>query len=242
VSKPIDVGNVIRRVLAVYAKRGILVILIALAISVIVAGLDAVVRGVRVVALLALPYTFIGDALLIGMLVALAADMEDGRGDAGIEQLAGAVRPVLGRLILVSVVAGVGILIGLVLLVIPGLILLTIWAVSHPVVMLEQPPNLRALGRSRDLVRGNAWPVFGVIFVPYILVLVINGAAGPHHLEGATTTFAVAVVVGTLIAPVRALLAASLYFELRRSASASSADHGTVDPNGVTAQRSAGRA
>jgi len=234
VSEPIDVGNVIRRVLAIYAKRGVLVILIALTISLIAAALDAVVRGVPGVALLALPITFVADAVLIGMLVALFADTEDSRGDAGIKQLAGAVRPVLGRLILVLVVAGVGVLVGLVLLVVPGLILLTIWAVSYPVVVLERPPSLRALGRSRDLVRGNGWRVFAVIFVPYILVLVVNSAAGPHRLEGATTTFAVAVGVGTLIAPIRALLSASLYFELRRSPSHSSADRGTVDPNDVT--------
>jgi hypothetical protein len=217
VSKPIDVGNVIRRVLAIYAKRGALVILVALTISLIVAGLDALVRGVRVVGLLSIPVGFTADAVLIGMLVALAADMQDGRGDAGVTQLASAVRPVLGRLIVVSVVAGVGAIVGLVLLVVPGLVLLTIWAVFPPVVVLERPPGLEALGRSRDLVRGNGWRVFALVFLPALLPLAISGAVRlAHGPEAASTTF-----VGTLITPIKALLSAALYFELRSAASRS---------------------
>jgi len=216
VSKPISIRKVIRRMLAVYANRGRLVILLALTVSLAVAVLDALVDGVRVVGLLAIPITIVGDAVLTGMLVALSADMRDGRGDAGVKQLAGAVRPVLGRLIVVSFVVGVGALIGLFLLVIPGLILITIWAISAPVVVLEYPPGLEAIGRSRDLVRGNGWRVFAVIFVPSVLVLAINSAVGlGHRPEGAATTFAVAVGVGTLIRPIKALLSAALYFELR---------------------------
>jgi hypothetical protein len=221
-SKPIDVGSVIRRVLAIYANRGVLVILVALTISLIAAVLDALVRGVPVVGLLAIPISVIADAVLIGMLVALVADMQDGRGDAGVKQLVAVVRPALGRLIIVSFVAGVGGVIGLLLLVVPGLILLTIWAVSAPVVVLEHPPYLRALGRSRDLVRGNGSRVFAVVFMPFILVLAINFAVGlAQRHEAMATAFAVTVGVGTLIAPIKALLSAALYFELRRSASRS---------------------
>ncbi len=213
-SNPISVGKVIRRVLAVYASRGPVVILVALTISLTVAVLDTLVDGVRVVGLLAIPINVVGDALVTGMVVALVADMQDSRGDAGVKQLAGAVRPVLGRLIVVSFVAGVGAFIGLFLLVVPGLVLLTIWAIAAPVVVLEHPPCLRALGRSRDLVHGNGWRVFAVVFVPSILVLAINTALRP---EAVATAFAVTVGVGTLIAPIRALLSATLYFELRPS-------------------------
>lgn len=154
-NKPIDVGNVIRRVLAIYASRGALVVRVDLTVSVTTAVLDALVRGVRVVSLLSVPVGLVGSAVLTGMLVALVADTQDGRGDAGVKKLAGALRPVLGRLIVVSFVAGVGEVLGLLLVVIPGLILFTTWAVYAPVVVLEHPPGLEALARSRDLVRGN---------------------------------------------------------------------------------------
>ena len=74
-----------------------------------------------------------------------------------------------------GIVAGLGILVGLVLIVVPGLILLTLWSVAAPVVVLERPGGLRALGRSRELVRGNGWNVFGVILVTVILVVVLSG-------------------------------------------------------------------
>lgn len=218
-SNPIGVGSVIRRVLAVYANRGVLVISVALTISVATAALDTLVRGVRVASLLSLPIGHVGGAVLTGMLVALFADMQDARGDAGVKKLALAVRPVLWRLIIVSFVAGLGEIIGLFLIVIPGLLLLTIWAVYAPVVVLEHPPGLVALDRSRELVRGNGWRVFAVVFVPFILKPAIGiGTFFAHHPEAISTAFVVPVVTGTLIAPVAALLSASLYFELRRSA------------------------
>ena len=41
-------------------------------------------------------------------------------------------------------------------------------------VVLERPPGLRALRRSRELVRGNGWQVFGVILVLVVLVAVVG--------------------------------------------------------------------
>ena len=141
------------------------------------------------------------------------------RGDAGVKKLVLAVRPVLWRLIVVSFVAGLGEVIGLFLVVIPGLILLTIWAVYAPVVVLEHPPGLVALGRSRELVRGNGRRVFAVVFVPFILGPAIGiGTFFAHHPEAIATAVVVPAVTGILIAPVAALLSAALYFELRPSA------------------------
>jgi hypothetical protein len=123
---------------------------------------------------------------------------------------------VLGQLILVGIVVGVGVLVGFILIIIPGLILLTIWSVSAPVVVLERPGGLRALGRSRELVRGNGWRVFGVVLVFFLLVVVLGTTL--ELLADALATGAgivVRVLVGVLTAPLYALAAAVLYFELR---------------------------
>ena len=118
------------------------------------------------------------------MVVELVADVQDGRRDASAGQLLRAVTPVLGQLILVGIVAGIGILIGFILIIIPGLILATLWSVAAPVVVLEHPGGLRAFGRSRELVRGNGWNVFAVILLLVILVglvgLGIEGAPTPR--------------------------------------------------------------
>jgi hypothetical protein len=103
-----------------------------------------------------------------------------------------------------------------VLLVVPGLILITIWSVAAPVVVLERPQGLAALGRSRELVRGNGWQVFAVIFVLGILVTILASALDlAAESAGTGVGLVVRVVVGVLTAPLSALAAAVLYFDLR---------------------------
>jgi uncharacterized membrane protein len=123
---------------------------------------------------------------------------------------------VLGQLILVGIVAGVGIVIGFVLLIVPGLILITIWSVAAPVVVLERPGVFAALARSRELVRGNGWQVFGVILVLDILVVIVgSGIELGADSAGSGVGIVARVIVGVLSAPLSALAAAVLYFELR---------------------------
>jgi hypothetical protein len=136
---------------------------------------------------------------------------------------------VLGQLILVGIIAVVGTAIGFVLLIVPGLILITIWSVAAPVVVLERPGAIRALGRSRELVRGHGWRVFGVIFALDILVVVIGSAIGlAADSAGSSVGIVARVIIGVLTAPLSALAAAVLYFELRRA----SAPDGVVEAVG----------
>jgi hypothetical protein len=168
--------------------------------------------GLLVVALM---IDLLAETLFTGMVVELVADLRDGRRDATVGSLLRAVVPVLGPLILVGVVAAVGIVLGF-LLIVPGLYLITVWSVAAPVVVLERPPGLAALGRSRELVRGNGWQVFGVILVLIVLVSVIAGGIElAAESAGSGVGLAVRVVVGVLTAPIAALAQAVLYFELR---------------------------
>ena len=84
-------------------------------------------------------------------------------------------------------------------------------------VVLERPPGLKAMRRSRELVAGNGWPVFGVILVLYVAVAVV-AAALEFGAESAGTGAGIVarVVLGVLTAPLSALGAAVLYFELLR--------------------------
>jgi hypothetical protein len=168
-------------------------------------------------ALVALLISLVATTLFTGMVVELVADVQDGRRDASVRQLLDAVMPVIGPLLLVGIVAGLGIVFGFLLLVIPGLVLITLWSVAAPVVMLERPPGLGALARSRELVRGNGWQVFGVIFVLGILVSILAAAIDiAAQSAGTGLGIVVRVILGVLTAPLSALAAAVLYFELRR--------------------------
>jgi uncharacterized membrane protein len=152
------------------------------------------------------------------MVVQLVADVQDGRRDTSVGQMLLAVRPVLGELALVGVVAGIGVFIGFILIVVPGLFLKTVWSVAAPIVVLERPGGLRALGRSRELVRGNGWRVFGVVLVMMFLVgLVTSGIDLAANSAGTGLGLAVRVIMGIFTAPLAALAAAVLYFDLRAS-------------------------
>ncbi len=159
----------------------------------------------------------IATTLFTGMVVELVSDVQDGKRDATPGQLLKAATPVLGSLLLVAIVAGIGIVIGFILIIIPGLILLTVWSVAAPVVVLERPPGLGALRRSRELVRGSGWPVFGVIFVLGVSVAIVGGIIEiAADSAGAGVGLVVRVIIGVLTAPLSALAAAVLYFDLLR--------------------------
>src|SRR5580704_8659845 len=215
----LDAGAVIRRVFHIYVDQAP-VLMPAAAVLFVFTGIlgSLLVVASPGLALVAVLIELVAGTLFTGMVVELVADVQDGRRDASAGQLLRAVTPVLGQLILVGIVAGVGILIGFILIVIPGLILATLWAVAAPVVVLERPGGLRALGRSRELVRGNGWNVFAVILLLVVLVgLVGAGVEVAADAAGTGVGLVVRVVVGILTAPISALAAAVLYFDLRRA-------------------------
>ena len=114
------------------------------------------VAAAPALALLAVVISLVATTLFTGMVVELVADVQDGRRDASVGQLLRAVTPVLGQLILVGIVAGLGIVIGFILIIVPGLILITIWSVAAPVVVLERPGGLRRWGAAASSCEATA--------------------------------------------------------------------------------------
>jgi len=212
----INIGRVIDRTFGIYRDQFSVLIPVS-AVVFVATGVLSDVLTAAAPGLFALAFLIdlVANALFTGMVVGLVADIQDGRRDASVGQLLRSISPVLGKLILTGLVAAIGEGVGFVLLVVPGLILVTIWAVFAPVVVLERPDGLGALGRSRELVRGNGWQVFAVVFFMFVLVGVLGGgltvAAG---LIGSGVGLVVRLLVSVLISPLASLAAAVLYFEL----------------------------
>ena len=78
-----------------------------------------------------------------------------------------------GSVIAVSMMAGILIGLGTLLLVIPG-ILAAVWTVvATPVAAIEGLKNSAALSRSRNLARGQFWHVLGTMLLAWIIVMVL---------------------------------------------------------------------
>jgi hypothetical protein len=230
-NRSIDIGSVISRTFSIYADQASVLLPAAAVVFVVVGIIDAVLVAIApVLLLIGFIISLVAITLFTGMVVELVADVQDGRRDATVGQLLNAATPVLGQLILVGILAGVGITIGFILIIIPGLILITIWSVAAPVVVLEHPGAFNALGRSRELVKGNGWQVFGVIVVLVIGVGIVSAIIESIGDSGGTAAgIVVRVIVEILTAPISALAASVLYFELRGSTTSRAPE---PDPSG----------
>jgi hypothetical protein len=239
----IDVGAVIRRVFDIYVDRAPVLMPAAAVVFVFTGILSALLVAASAgLALLAVLIYVVATTIFTGVVVELVADLQDGRRDAGARELLRRAMPVIGQLLLVAIVAALCVFVGLAFFVIPGLFLFTIWSVAAPVVVLEHPPGLRALQRSRELVRGNGWQVFGVLLVLDIAVLVVAGALElAAESAGTGAGIVVRVILGVLTAPLSALAASVLYFQLRTAsahpaAGAGSTDSGPAETDGPGAE------
>jgi len=171
-------------------------------------------------ALLASLIGIVAAFLLQATLVKAVQDIRDGRVDMSIGDTVRAATPYLGPVAGASILAGLAITIGLVLIIVPGLYLITIWAVIVPVIVLEGAGLFDSFGRSHQLVRGRGWHVFGTLVLTWIILLVVNIALGeiftalPHVLSNSLAS----VISGTIVAPFNALVVTLVYYRLSGSA------------------------
>jgi hypothetical protein len=78
--------------------------------------------------------------------------------------------PIAGTYLLM----GLGMLLGFVLLVVPGVYLAVAWMLAIQIVMLEGIAGSAALSRSRELVRDHWWRAFGITTLAVIVGSVIS--------------------------------------------------------------------
>src|SRR5579862_2015335 len=163
--------------------------------------------------------------LLQATLVKAVQDVRDGRADLSIKETVNEAAPYIWTVALASIMAAIAITIGLILIIVPGLYLITIWAVIIPVIVLEQSRVMASFGRSHQLVRGRGWHVFGTLVLAWLILLAVNLVLGliftalPNVLDRGLSS----VISGTLIAPFIALVVTLVYYRLSADAQVSAA-------------------
>jgi hypothetical protein len=110
--------------------------------------------------------------------------------------------PALGLLIL----WGLGVWLGMILLVVPGVILICMWSVSVPVLMAENAGIFASFGRSRALTKGSRWPILGlllIVLIAFYLISLVLGAVGLFSLGmsryAAPAAFSPVLMIGMMV-------------------------------------------
>jgi hypothetical protein len=115
-----------------------------------------------------------------------------------------------------EIIADIGIGIGLVLLIIPGIILALRFGVVAQVAAVERTDWPGALRRSARLVAGNYLRVFGLLFVVALVNLLLVDLVAQLAGRNVTTLQVVlGIVIGVLTRTFQAIATAVLYFDLR---------------------------
>jgi hypothetical protein len=197
-----------RHLLPIAFVTYVVISLVALVLA-LVAGVLGVIAGAIV--------SVAGVFLLQSALVEAVADVRDGRADMTLSETVGRVWPRIWTVVGAAVLAGLAIGIGFILLIVPGLYLITIWSVIIPAVVLEKRGVMESFGRSRELVRGYGWTVFGVILVTFVIELVAGIVLSLvlHALPGEISRYLANVISNTLFAPFIAATLTCMYFRLK---------------------------
>jgi len=119
------------------------------------------------------------------------------------------------------VLMGIGVAIGLVLLVLPGIYLAVRWYFVPQTVMIDGARGTGALDRSGELVRGSWWRTFGLIVMANLaailpaLLLVAPFDALADDSDRAVWSLVGTMATETISAPFVALFSTLLYYDLR---------------------------
>jgi hypothetical protein len=180
-----DIDGVLNETFSIYGRFFARLVLLAGAVFVVLGLLTAALDqlstggpGGFVLGLAGALVSLVGGFWLQGVLVEATVDLRDGRADLAIPELFARAQPHLPTIIIAGLLAGLGIVAGLVLFIVPGLYLLTIWAVVIPVIVLEKRRVGEAFTRSRELVRGSGWQVFGVLLILLLATAIATAIVG----------------------------------------------------------------
>lgn len=130
----------------------------------------------------------------------------------------------IGTLLLTQIIVGIIVLVGLLLLVVPGILWMLSYALVAPVTILEETADRQHIReRSWDLVKGNRGKVFVVMLVIIVTQLLLSGAGElfisfifeSTSNSGMAMSRIVGGVAGMLTYPLQAIAVTLLYYDFR---------------------------
>jgi hypothetical protein len=203
---------------ALYRRHASHLILISFVIFLVISVITALLSWAlgTVGALIGLVFSIFGMFLLQAALVKAVQDVRDGRADLSLGETVSSVLPFIGSVAIASILASIGIGIGIVLIIVPGLILLTFWSLIVPEIVIGGAGALESFSRSWRTVRGYAWSVFGTYIMVFLILIVgeIVLSLILSALPYGWRSFIADLVVDTLVVPFIAAVVTLIYDRL----------------------------
>ncbi len=130
------------------------------------------------------------------------------------------------RTCLASILFGLAVFVGIILLIVPGIFLMVAFMLSAPLIVAEDMSATASLSRSRQLIKGDWWrtcAIFSVaLLVAYLLIICvgfISGVAGVLGGADRTFTLIISSIVGGLlnafVLPLYSAVVLGIYFDLK---------------------------
>jgi hypothetical protein len=122
----------------------------------------------------------------------------------------------------VSFLGGLGMLLGFLFLIIPGLILMVRWSAAYGFALSEDRGATDALGESWEITRGSFWPILAVLLIGMVPLFVVMFGLGfglaswtADYAESSTVEVVVINVVSTAYSVYNAAMGIAVYWMLR---------------------------
>ena len=129
-----------------------------------------------------------------------------------------------GSVLLISILVGLAVAGGFILLIIPGVIFLVMFSVSIPALVVENLRGTDAMSRSWNLVKGSFWHALGVILVAAIITAIVGGIIGAIGGDNWFVSWIFQAIAQIITAPFAAIVSVLLYLDLRARRESLTAD------------------
>ncbi|MHA1583410.1 MAG: zinc-ribbon domain-containing protein [Candidatus Baldrarchaeia archaeon] len=230
--KPMSISEIVSKSLSILSRRYFSFVLPFLVISLVEWLFSIFFRGftpVRPVHPVLIGFAILGafgslfltlffDAISIGIVTQLAADEFLGKETSlkkSVDSALDVVVPLIVGIVIVSVIT----IIGLILLIIPGIIFLVWFCLTPVVIVLEKSGATEAMSKSKELTKGNWFHVFGVLILTAIILLVASAIGSAISSLFAlvlpkSLSLLIEKIILSLINPVSGVILTVLYFDL----------------------------
>lgn len=151
----------------------------------------------------------------VGRIALVKAISAEGAAKAG--ELIKSSWPLVGRYVLLQLLLGLVVLVGFILLVIPGIIFSVWYMFATLIFVIENVGGVAALKRSKQYAKGKFWGIFGRMLLLTVVILLIAWLGS--LVDNQAITIILQLLTTFIISPIAAIYTFKLYLAAKGSSS-----------------------